>query len=177
MAEDLSPREREEVLEFLYQCLMGKRIFVFSTTPQFGRKCLEKDPEGVIVTSHYSVSEGRLARVVAEYVGGCGAGRAYCALQPDGVITPCVFMPIALGNIIEQPFFQIWRESLVLKELRDRTLYWGHCGECDYQLVCGGCRARAYAYFKDYLAPDAGCKFNQEFWEEIEKEETYLANF
>lgn len=177
MAEDLSPREREEVLEFLYQCLMGKRIFVFSTTPQFGRKCLEKDPEGVIVTSHYSVSEGRLARVAAEYVGGCGAGRAYCALQPDGVITPCVFMPIVLGNIIEQPFFQIWRESSVLKELRDRTLYRGHCGECDYQLVCGGCRARAYTYFEDYLAPDAGCKFNQEFWEEIEKEEPYLANF
>ena len=25
--------------------------------------------EGVIVTSHYSVSEGRLARVAAEYVG------------------------------------------------------------------------------------------------------------
>ena len=93
MAEDLSPREREEVLEFLYQCLMGKRIFVFSTTPQFGRKRLETNPEGMVITGHYSVSEGRLARVAAEYVGGCGAGRAYCALQPDGVIdySLCVY--------------------------------------------------------------------------------------
>ena len=80
MAEDLSPREREEVLEFLYQCLMGKRIFVFSTTPQFGRKRLETNPEGMVITGHYSVSERKLARVVAEYVGGCGAGRAYYAL-------------------------------------------------------------------------------------------------
>ena len=100
LAEDLSPREREEVLEFLYQCLMEKRIFVFSTTPQFGRKCLEKNPGGMVIAGHYSVSEGKLARVAAEYVGGCGAGRAYCALQPDRVITPCVFMSIALGSIM-----------------------------------------------------------------------------
>ena len=32
LAEDLSPREREEVLEFLYQCLMGKR-YLFSVLP------------------------------------------------------------------------------------------------------------------------------------------------
>ena len=91
MAEDLSPREREEVLEFLYQCLMEKRIFVFSAIPQFGRKCLEKNPEGMVITGHYSVSESKLARMAAEYAGGCGAGRAYCALQPDGVVTPLVF--------------------------------------------------------------------------------------
>ena len=43
----------------------GKRIFVFGITPQLGRKCLEKNVEGVIVTSHYSVSDGELAQVVA----------------------------------------------------------------------------------------------------------------
>ena len=160
MAEDLSPREREEVLEFLYQCLMEKRIFVFSAIPQFGRKCLEKNPEGMVITGHYSVSESKLARVAAEYAGGCGAGRAYCALQPDGVITPPCILPIASGNIIEQSFSQIWKESVELKDLGDRTLYGGHCGKCDYRSVCGGCRARTYAYFKDYLAPDPGCKFN-----------------
>lgn len=160
VVEDLSPEEGEEVLKFLYQCLMERKIFVFSATPQLGRKCLEKNPGGMVIAGYYSVSEGKLARVAAEYVGGCGAGRAYCALQPDRVITPCVFMFIALGNIVEQPFSQIWREQVVLKELRDRTLYGGHGGKCDYQSVCGGCRARAYAYFKDYLAPDSGCKFN-----------------
>jgi len=69
-------------------------------------------------------------------------------------------MPIALGNIIEQSFSQIWKESVELKDLGGRTLYGGHCGKCDYRSICGGCRARTYAYFKDYLAPDQGCKFN-----------------
>jgi len=31
------------------------------------------------------------------------------------------------------------------------------CGKCRYRYVCGGCRARAYAYFKDYMKPDPGC--------------------
>lgn len=175
---DLSPEEREEMLDILYDCLMQKEIAVFSTSPQFGRKCLEKNPEGVVITGHYSSAEGKLARVGAEYVGGCGAGRAYCAFQPDGTVTPCVFMPIAVGKLLERPFKEIWDTSPVLVALRERSLFKGNCGVCDYRAVCGGCRARAYAYFGDYLGPDPGCKFNASYWQEIvrdsEKRETNM---
>ncbi|HPZ81379.1 MAG TPA: hypothetical protein PK844_01540 [Candidatus Atribacteria bacterium] len=151
---DLSPQEREEVLEFIYQCVMEKRIFVFSATPA-GEKMFG---EGVIATSH-SLSVGRRAGSGGgKYAGGRGAGGAYCTLLANGVIAPYIFMPVVLGNIMEQPFSQMWRESSVLKEARDRALYRGHCGKCDCQLVCEGCRA--YAYFKDYLASDGGCKFD-----------------
>ncbi|MCX7730195.1 MAG: radical SAM protein, partial [Candidatus Caldatribacterium sp.] len=50
--------------------------------------------------------------------------------------------------------------SKVLRELRNRSLYRGHCGVCAFRAVCGGCRARAYAYFGDYLGPDPGCVLN-----------------
>ncbi len=163
-SDDLSPEEREETLDILYSCLMEKKIQVFSTSPQFGRKCVEKNPEGVVITGHYSVAEGKLARVGAEYVGGCGAGRAYCALQPDGTVTPCVFMPIPVGRLPERPLKEIWDTSKVLRELRLRELYRGHCGVCEFQAVCGGCRARAYAYCGDYLGPDPGCKFNADVY-------------
>lgn len=169
LAEDLSPEEREEMLDILYDCLMERRIHVFSTSPQFGRKCVEKNAEGIVITGHYSVSEGKLARVAAEYVGGCGAGRAYCALQPDGVVTPCVFMPIPVGCLSERPFKEIWDTSHVLQELRHRELYRGHCGVCEFRAVCGGCRARAYAYSGDYLGPDPGCKFNKNFYERVKE--------
>lgn len=173
--EDLSPEEREEMLEFLYDCLMERKIQVFSTSPQFGRKCVEKNPEGVVITGHYSVSEGKLARVGAEYVGGCGAGRAYCALQPDGTVTPCVFMPIPVGRIPEKPLKEIWDTSRVLQELRDRTLYRGHCGVCAFRAVCGGCRARAYAYFGDYLGPDPGCTWNASSYRALREAPTMRA--
>lgn len=162
---DLSPQEREEMLDILYDCLMEKKIAVFSTSPQFGRKCLENDARGVVITGHYSVSEGALARIAAEYVGGCGAARAYCAIQPDGTVAPCVFMSIPVGSLREKAFEEIWNESLVMQELRDRERYKPHCGVCDYRSVCGGCRARAYAYFSDYLGPDPGCKWNRKLWD------------
>lgn len=168
-SDDLSPEEREEMLEVLYGCLMEKEIQVFSTSPQFGRKCVEKNPEGIVITGHYSVSEGKLARVGAEYVGGCGAGRAYCALQPDGTVTPCVFMPIPVGRLFEKRLKEIWDTSRVLRELRLRELYRGHCGVCEFRAVCGGCRARAYAYFGDYLGPDPGCKFNAEWYSSLKE--------
>ena len=166
---DLSPEEREEMLEVLYDCLMEKKMAVFSTSPQFGRKCLEKDPQDLVITGHYSVSEGALARVAAEYIGGCGAGRAYCAIQPDGTVTPCVFMPIPVGHLKGESFEAIWSGSSVMQELRDRKHYKAHCGICEYRSVCGGCRARAYAYFSDYLGPDPGCKLNRGYWEERQR--------
>ena len=164
---DLSPQEREELLAFLYDCMMEKKITPFTTCPQFGRFCLEKDPQGMVITGHYSVSEGSIARVAAEYVGGCGAGRAYCAVQPDGSVTPCVFMPIQCGNLLHQTFKEIWDYSSVIVKLRDRKNYQEHCGVCDYRSVCGGCRSRAHAYFGDYLGPDPGCIYNQSAYHQL----------
>ncbi|RLI74803.1 hypothetical protein DRO97_04995 [Archaeoglobales archaeon] len=48
------------------------------------------------------------------------------------------------------------REDELKEKLRDKDRI-EVCGKCRYRYVCGGCRARAYAYFKDYLAPDPGC--------------------
>ncbi|MFQ6095591.1 MAG: SPASM domain-containing protein, partial [Candidatus Bathyarchaeia archaeon] len=52
---------------------------------------------------------------------------------------------------------EIWLNSKVMNELRDRELLKGRCSHCEYKHICGGCRARAYAYYGDYLAPDPGC--------------------
>ncbi len=166
---DLSPEEREVMLEVLYQCLLEKRITVFSTSPQFGRKCMEKNPQSVVITGHYSLAEGTLAGVAAQYIGGCGAGRAYCALQPDGTVTPCVFLPIPVGHILRDGLGSIWHNSVVMQELRKREKYKPHCGICAYREVCGGCRARAYAYSGDYLAADPGCRWNRDVWEGYRK--------
>ena len=39
------------------------------------------------------------------------------------------------------------------------------CGNCEDKYICGGCRARAYSYFKGNInAPDIGCIDNEEIW-------------
>lgn len=168
MAEqDLTPKMREELLGILYEELKKEEIGVMSTMPQYGRFCLQHSREEIVITSHYTLEKGKIARQIAEYVGGCGAGRCYVALQPNGEVTPCVFMPIPLGSLREQSLLEIWQNSPVLQELRDRSRFQDSCGSCDFQSVCGGCRARAYGYFGDYMAPDPGCVNNAHLWAKI----------
>ncbi len=166
--EDLTPAMREEMLRILYDTLLEKEIFAFTTCPQYGRFCYQNGPDDIIVNAHYNFLDlkGAEAKMLADYIGGCGAGRAYCAIQPNGKVTPCVFMPEeVVGDLRTQSLAEIWKNSEVMKELRNRAAFSGHCGTCDYRAMCGGCRARAYGYFDDYLGPDPGCVNNMSAWE------------
>jgi radical SAM protein with 4Fe4S-binding SPASM domain len=88
--------------------------------------------------------------------GRCLAGLSYCRISPEGDVTPCPYMPLSAGNVREREFKNIWENSELFDSLRNPALK-GKCGECVYRLLCGGCRARAYAARKDYLAEDPWC--------------------
>ena len=53
--------------------------------------------------------------------------------------------------------------------MSDRDDRGDHCGVCGYQIVCGGCRARALSYTGDIQAGDPGCLFNRHMWNQIEE--------
>ena len=91
--------------------------------------------------------------------GGCMAGTQYCRITPEGNVTPCPYMTVVAGNVLEQSFTEIWNESPVLTALRDPSRLKGRCGACEYKELCGGCRCRAYAGLDDYLAEDPGCPY------------------
>lgn len=172
---DLTPEEREELLRKLWSKLRSKpKMQVLSTAPQFARVALQMEEEmkekmeEVIVPTHFYNPHlhGQLIEL-SDFIGGCGAGRFYCALDPDGTITPCVFFPLAVGNIKTDSFEEIWDNNRVFLDLRDREKLKPNCGTCKFRYVCGGCRARAYGYFGDYLAPDPGCINNIEAWKRL----------
>ena len=162
---DLSPEEREEMLKVLRMTLDAREISVVSSAPQLGRICtMYADEASLINTGHYGAGPGSTTKTLAKYIGGCGAGRCYCAIQPNGDITPCVFMPIVVGNVRRDDFLDVWENCDVFRQLRDRSTYKENCVSCDYKYYCGGCRARAYGYFGDYLGADPGCINNKELW-------------
>ncbi len=88
---------------------------------------------------------------------GCHAGIEYFSLRPNGDVYPCTFLPIKVGNIREKSLHEIWHNSPILHQLRQRSLLKGKCGDCEYQKTCGGCRGRAYACTGDYLETDPVC--------------------
>jgi radical SAM protein with 4Fe4S-binding SPASM domain len=160
---DPTPAMREELLQTLYRRLSDSRIEVMTTAPQFARVCMSRSKD-IIAVAHFGTGKtGDKTRMLAEFIGGCGAGRLYCAIQPNGIVTPCVYIPTELGSLRERKFTDIWENSRVLEELRTRENLLGHCGGCEFKNVCGGCRARAYAYYGNINGGDPGCIRNSIF--------------
>ncbi len=93
-----------------------------------------------------------------EYLG-CGAGRLVGRILPNGIVTPCVFLPTPIGSFRTATFQQMWHQSTLLRQFRERDGHVsGNCKDCEYLRVCGGCRAVAYAYSRgDPLAGDPHC--------------------
>ncbi len=95
-------------------------------------------------------------------------------IEPNGDMYPCVFFPhkddVKLGNLLENDFEDVWITNDILHQLRNKEILKGHCGECESRHICGGCRARAYNYFNDILAPDPGCVNNETEWNKIKSE-------
>lgn len=168
-AKDLTPHQREELLHILHHWMQKKIIGIISTAPQFGRISLANaDENGIISCSHAGNGPGTKARVVAKYLGGCGAGRTYACLQPNGDVTPCVYMPgRIMGNVKEKSFSEIFQQSPWWDLFCNRQEREGSCATCEYRNFCGGCRARADAYFGRIDEADPGCLANLEDWKRI----------
>lgn len=167
---DITPTQREKLLDILNKKMQAGGMGVISTAPQLGRVCLTGAAveDGRTTCSHAGSGSGVKARVVAKYLGGCGAGRTYICVEPNGNVTPCVYMPQrVMGNIRSQPLIDIFRNSVFWRILNDRDHRLHHCEVCAFKNYCGGCRARADAYFGHLHAGDPGCVFNDKHWDKL----------
>ena len=90
----------------------------------------------------------------------CYACFTGCNITSDGMIQPCYLLRLNAGNLRKTKIAHIWKESQLFSHLRQRDLLEGGCGQCDYKYYCGGCRARAYAWFGNYMASDPRCPVN-----------------
>jgi len=131
---DISPAQYEGMIKSTFAKTMNHSLNVRpSCAPQFMR--IAKD----------------LGLDMRQWIRGCIAGLYYCRVYPNGDITPCPYLPVKLGNIREKSFSEIWFNSEVFTNLRDPKKLKGKCGSCDYQSLCGGCRARAYGLSSDFI--------------------------
>lgn len=90
-------------------------------------------------------------------VKGSTCGKLSLHLEPDGEATPCGFLPVYLGNVLETGLRELWRDSPVLRAMRHKTPQ-GKCRSCaSYGDCLGGCTARAFAVSGSFDAPDPHC--------------------
>jgi len=94
-----------------------------------------------------------------------------CFVTVDGLVYPCVGMPLSIGDIRKTTLKKILRDSEVIANLKNHeAMIKGPCRQCDKFSNCYGCRARAFALTGDYLASDPQCPENCEKLDKI----TYL---
>jgi radical SAM protein with 4Fe4S-binding SPASM domain len=160
---DLNPYERYEFLKRLHRAWRDLGLQAYSTAPMYSLITIAE--RGLV--SHFLAFEDSGAFpvapvAIAELIGGCGAGVTYMAVEASGDAQPCVFIPIRIGNVVRDGLLNLWHNSPILNELRDREHnYTCGGGTCKFKYICGGCRARAYAYYGNLKGPDPGCPFNQ----------------
>ncbi len=142
--EELSPSEYEETLEFLAEERKTSPLEIRTTcAPHFNR---------ILLQGHSTSSSSLSGR-------GCMAGVSFCFISHIGDMQPCGYLEAKCGNIRKNGFKDIWFDSEVFNNIRDWDKYKGKCGVCEFKAVCGGCRARAYAKYGDYLGEEPYCAY------------------
>lgn len=149
--EEIPPVEYERVLNWFYDQQKTARIQLKATcAPHYFRIMRQRaKKEGIEINVKTHGYEAMTK--------GCLGGTGFCFVSSIGEVYPCGYLPALAGNIKEQPFSDIWENSQVFNDLRDPSRLKGKCGDCEYNKVCAGCRARAYAATGDYLAEEPYC--------------------
>jgi len=124
-----------------------KRLMVRAKcAPHFKRIALEMDPDWPITAAN------------GYDAGDCIAGVHYARITPTGEVTPCPYMENSAGSVKEHSFSEIWESAPVLEALRAPKLE-GRCGACEFQKLCGGCRARPLAQNGNMMGEDSLCTY------------------
>ena len=75
----------------------------------------------------------------------CSAGHTACYVSPYGEFYPCVQFPLSCGNVRQQRFIDIWRNSEQLKEVRSiRLRDLSNCSQCAHGSTCTRCPGLAF---------------------------------
>jgi radical SAM protein len=150
---ELDPEVTERLMEWLYD-LMQVAPFAIKTTeaPHFRRIALGKMRE-----------EGwDGARIRRSSIGrgfGIRDGNGIMFVSRTGDVAPSGFLPLAAGNVRQARLVDIYQSSPLFVALRDASRFKDRCGRCEYNLTCGGSRARAFAHTGDILASDPLCPY------------------
>ena len=144
----LAPEEAETLMGWIYRT---SRIapFIVATTeaPSYRRVALEQmRAEGL------AAEEIKRSGPYRSF--GIRDGHGIVFVSHTGEICPAGFLPLVTGNIRQDSLVDIYRNSPTFRSLHDPTQFEGRCGLCQYHMLCGGSRSRAFEATGDALAAD-----------------------
>ncbi len=74
---------------------------------------------------------------------GVNDGNGFVFIDHIGMAYPSGFLPLVVGDVRKTSLVDIYRDSPIMKQLRDYPTLKGKCSWCDFRDVCGGLGAGA----------------------------------
>jgi AdoMet-dependent heme synthase len=150
---EVSPEEGERIMNWVLE-LMPQAPFAIKTTeaPSYRRLAISK--MRAAGTSYADMKE------TAVYKGfQIRDGHGIVFVSNQGEIYPSGFLPLHCGNVRTSSLVDVYRNSETFRALHSPGQFHGKCGVCEYSHICGGSRARAFAYSRDVLGTDPFCPY------------------
>ena len=144
----LSPEEYESALRRIYAIAGGSPIEIKPTCAPHYARIARQGGNNAAPPGHAGPGN----------VGGCLGGQGFMFVSHTGRVQTCGFLELEAGNLrTGSGVRDIYEHSELFTSIRDRANYHGKCGICEFRMVCGGCRARAYALTGDVLGEEPDC--------------------
>jgi len=151
--EPLSPAAGEALMHWIYDVAETAPFAVGTTeAPSYRRVALSRMQAA-------GLSPEAIRRTPLSRGFGIRDGNGILFVSNTGDICPAGFLPLPAGNVRTDHVVQVYREAPLFRALRAPAGFAGKCGCCEYQLVCGGSRARAYAATGNPLGSDPFCPY------------------
>jgi radical SAM protein len=181
----ISPEQHERVMEWLVRIQQQMPYGVKATeAPHFRRVMLQQrmrtgglgagsgaGPRTGIDPGTIAAASGmKRTDLLGRAPKGVNDGDGFMFISHIGDVYPSGFLPFSCGNVRESRLSDIYRESPVFKQLRDKSQLKGKCGVCEFKEICGGSRSRAYAITGDYLESDPYCAYIPKAWAAAQQE-------
>ena len=150
---EISPEDYEKTLTWFYE--MREKVplqFKPTCAPHYYRIFRQKEREKGISVTPETHGLDAMSK-------GCMGGQTFAFVSHTGKVQICGFLETECGDIRREPFSAIWQTSKVFQQMRAWDDYKGRCGYCEFRSVCGGCRARAFAFTGDYMDEEPFCTY------------------
>jgi AdoMet-dependent heme synthase len=148
----LSAEEHEQVFAKLYATSKSVKFHIKTTEGQHYRRYVLQ--QKALASNAKSEKE-----LIAHAPNGVNDGKGFVFVSHTGEVYPSGFLPLPAGNVLWEALADIYQNSPLFRSLRDPSQLKGKCGRCEFNEVCGGSRARAYALTHDPLAEEPCCAY------------------
>ncbi len=151
--QEIPPERSEQLMNWVWDLARVAPFQIKTTEAQFYRRV------ALTRMRREGTASEEIRRSSVYHGFGVRDGHGIVFISHTGEIYPAGFLPMVAGDVRRESLVEIYRRAPLFEQLHDPHALKGKCGRCEFRVICGGSRARAYAATGDPLASDPLCLY------------------